>query len=452
MRRPRLLSGSLVLITLVVSVVGSVGAPLITQVAAAYDVPLAIAQWTLTVTLLTGAVTTPILGRLCSGALRRPAILGVLAIVLVGSVLTVVPLGLAGLLIGRAAQGFGLGITAPLMAVARDTLPTRAARTTTAQISVAATFGIGAGYPLAGWLTDLGGVRLAYVCATAVIAGALALALAVLPSCPPSPPVRLDVTGAVLLAAGLTTLLLAVSTRALWHACPAAALAATGLALGLLVVWARHERRCADPLVDLRVIRSPGLIPANLVTFVAGIGAYGLQTLITRWVQTPRSAGYGVGATTLTAGLVLLPFAVSGVVGGWLAHRGARVASLRSLLAGGASVMLLAFVLFATDHTTLAGALVAITVLGTGVGAFNSIMPAAVVRATRPSETASMMSVNQLVRTLGFACGSAFAGLVLATMTPPDAGFPADSAYTVAAWGGVATMALAAGLCRRLGR
>jgi len=180
-RRPQLLPGALVLITLVISVVGSVGAPLITQVALSYDVPLSTAQWTLTVTLLTGAVTTPVLGRLCSGALRRPAILGTLTVVLVGSVLTVVPLGLAGLLIGRAAQGCGLGITAPLMAVARDSLPAEQARTTVAQISVAATFGIGVGYPLAGWLTDLGGVRLAYLSAAAVIAGALALAVAVLP-------------------------------------------------------------------------------------------------------------------------------------------------------------------------------------------------------------------------------------------------------------------------------
>ncbi len=35
------------------------GAPLITSVADTYDVALAAAQWTLTITLLTGAVTTP---------------------------------------------------------------------------------------------------------------------------------------------------------------------------------------------------------------------------------------------------------------------------------------------------------------------------------------------------------------------------------------------------------
>jgi predicted MFS family arabinose efflux permease len=452
MRRSGLLPGALVIITLVIAVVGSVGAPLITQVAADYDVPLATAQWTLTVTLLVGAITTPILGRVCSGSLRRPAIVGVLAIVLGGSVLTVVPLGLPGLLAGRAAQGLGLGLTAPLIAVARDALPPARARTTIAQISIAATLGIGGAYPVAGWLTDVGGVRLAYLTATSAVAIALVVALTVLPQSSQATPASLDATGAVLLGAGLAMLLIAVSATGLWRHSPALAISGIGLGVGLLVMWAWHERRCADPLVDLRTIRAPGLIPANLTTFVAGIGAYGLQTLITRYVQTPDSAGYGVNGTTLMAGLILVPFAVSGVAGGWLAHRRAQATTFGRLLAAGATVMLLAFVLFATHHTTLSGALVAITVLGAGVGAFNSIMPASVLRVAQPADTASMMSVNQLVRTLGFACGSALAGLVLATMTPSGAAFPVESAYTVAAWCGAAAMVITTMLCRRLGR
>jgi hypothetical protein len=54
---------SLMFIALVVAVVGSLGAPLITSVAATYGVGLAAAQWTLTITLLSGAIATPVLGR-----------------------------------------------------------------------------------------------------------------------------------------------------------------------------------------------------------------------------------------------------------------------------------------------------------------------------------------------------------------------------------------------------
>ena len=61
---------ALLLIGVVMAVVGSVGGPLITSVATTLHVSLAAAQWTLTVSLLTGAVSTPVLGRLGSGARR----------------------------------------------------------------------------------------------------------------------------------------------------------------------------------------------------------------------------------------------------------------------------------------------------------------------------------------------------------------------------------------------
>ena len=54
--RPGLLVATLVFVALVVAAIGSLGAPLITSVARTYQVSLAAAQWTLTITLLTGAV------------------------------------------------------------------------------------------------------------------------------------------------------------------------------------------------------------------------------------------------------------------------------------------------------------------------------------------------------------------------------------------------------------
>jgi len=70
-REARALTRTLLLIALVVAVVGSLGAPLITSVATTLRVSLDAAQWTLTAALLTGAVATPVLGRLGAGA-RRP--------------------------------------------------------------------------------------------------------------------------------------------------------------------------------------------------------------------------------------------------------------------------------------------------------------------------------------------------------------------------------------------
>ena len=104
------LPAGLVLIALLVAAVGSLGAPLITSVAASYDVSLAAAQWTLTVTLLSGAVCTPLLGRLGTGRRRRTATLATLTVVTAGSVGTVLSGPFALLVAGRAAQGVGLGL------------------------------------------------------------------------------------------------------------------------------------------------------------------------------------------------------------------------------------------------------------------------------------------------------------------------------------------------------
>ena len=105
----RSLPTGLILIALLVAAVGSLGAPLITSVAASYHVSLAAAQWSLTVTLLSGAVAAPLIGRLGAGPRRRTATLATLAVVTAGSVCTVLPGPFALLIAGRAAQGVGGG-------------------------------------------------------------------------------------------------------------------------------------------------------------------------------------------------------------------------------------------------------------------------------------------------------------------------------------------------------
>ena len=156
------LSSALVAVALVVAVIGSLGAPLITSVATTLHVPLAAAQWTLTVTLFAGAIAAPVLGRLGSGPRRRVTVLGSLAVVVLGGVLTALPLPFAFLIAGRALQGLGLGAVALLMSVARTELPEARASGTIAALSVASTVGIGVGYPLVGLIDQLAGLRAAY--------------------------------------------------------------------------------------------------------------------------------------------------------------------------------------------------------------------------------------------------------------------------------------------------
>jgi hypothetical protein len=81
----RVLVHSLLFIALVAAAVGSLGAPLINSVATTSGVSLAAAQWTLTITLLSGAVATPVLGRLGGGPRRRETVIGTLAVPFLGA-------------------------------------------------------------------------------------------------------------------------------------------------------------------------------------------------------------------------------------------------------------------------------------------------------------------------------------------------------------------------------
>ena len=440
----RLLVPSLMFIALVVAAVGSLGTPLITSVATTFHVSLDSAQWTLTITLLSGAVATPVLGRLGAGAHRRATILATLAVVVAGSALTVLPLPFAVLLVGRAAQGVGLGLTALMMGVARDHLPEERGAATIALISVVSIIGAGVGYPLAGLLAEVGGVRLAYGLGLFVTAIAFLAAWRSIPVAPQGRSAHVNAGGALLLAGGLFLVLFLAGHRSLWSGHLALAVVLAVATVFLLCVWTAFELRSRTPLVDIRAVRHPAVAGANLAMLVGGSGMYLLLTLITRYAQTPGGAGYGFGLSTFVAGLVLIPFSVLGLVAGKLTPRVRTRIDAPWLLAGSAGIVAAGFVLFAAARSNLADLFVAMGVLGFGVGSFSAAMPGVILAVTPHSETSSAMSFNYVVRSVGYSLGSALGGLVLAAGTDTGRLFPDDSAYTTASLVGIAAMVITA--------
>jgi predicted MFS family arabinose efflux permease len=448
----RALTRTLLLIALVVAVIGSLGAPLITSVATTLRVSLAAAQWTLTIALLTGAVATPVLGRLGTGSRRRAVVLGTLGVVVAGSVLTVLPLPFGALLAGRAAQGCGLALTPLMMAAAREHLGKAGSASAIAMISVASTVGIGIGYPLAGYLTDLGGVRAAYAAGLAVTVLALLAAARSFPGSAQPAAAPPDALASILLTAGLLVLLLILGEASLWqqHLPLTAALAL--LAIILLAGWIMREGALPGPLVDLRLLRHPAVAGANAAMLVAGVAMYLLLACITRYVQTPATADYGFGLDTFTAGLFLVPFSALGFAAGRISPRLRRRMPAPALLSAATTVVLAACLLFAAARGNLAGPLLAMSLLGLGVGAFSAAMPAVILQVTPPQETASAMGVNQVVRSTGFSLGSTLSALILASYTPGSTVFPASSGYPAAAWTGAAITALALAISLTLNR
>lgn len=428
MRERRILL-ALALVTTVTAVVSSLGAPLVPAVAARYDVAIASAQWALTATLLTGAVATPVIGRLGNGRLRRPVVLGGLGVVLAGCVLSALPLGFGALVAGRALQGVGLALVPLALAVARDVWSGTRLPPRLGLLSVTTVAGAGVGYPVTALVAEHLGLAGAYWFGAVLVALTLALAVLDLPAARDSAIQPVDVPGAVLLSLGMVGVLLAVSQGDGWGwlSAPVLVLALGGAAL--LALWVRRTLRVDHPLVDLRLARRPGVLGPHLVALALGTGMYALLTLVVVVVQAPPGTGadgtddgYGLGLGVAAAGLVLVPYSLASVLGNQLARRVARRLGPGVVLPVGCTAFAVGLAQVALAHEQLWQVLVAMALGGLGSGFTFSSIPALLVPHVPRTETASALSLNQLLRYLGFSVGSALSVALLVVLGDDDRG------------------------------
>ncbi|WP_406451223.1 MFS transporter [Streptomyces sp. NBC_01622] len=173
------------------------------------------------------------------------------------------PLPFAWLLVGRAAQGVGLRLTALMMGVARDHLPEERSAATIALISVISIIGAGVGYPLAALLAEFGGLRAAHGLGLLVTAIAFVTGWRSMPAAPEGRSAHVNVARALVLAGGLLLVLFLVGERSLWSRHLTVAVTLAVAAVLLLCVWTVSELRTKTPLVDVRAVRHPAVAGAT---------------------------------------------------------------------------------------------------------------------------------------------------------------------------------------------
>ncbi|MFF9351310.1 MFS transporter [Streptomyces sp. NPDC014734] len=428
-RRQRALVPVLVSLGMLVAIISSLGAPLIPTIADVDHVSVSGAQWSLTVTMLVGAVATPAMGRLGDGPHRRKVILTGLVVVLLGSLLAALPLGFACLIVGRALQGAGMGLVPLAIATARDSLPPERARSALATLSLTTAAGVGLGYPVTGLLAEYLGMYAGFWFAAIATALALVAAVLVIPV-PPSRPARpMDIPGAVLLALGMSGLLFTLSQGEHWGWGSARLLVLVAVSVFLLGGWVLHELRTEHPLVELRLVRDRVVLAAHLTTLMGGVGMYLLISSVTRYVQTPTDAGYGFGASIVVTGLVLVPFSVASLVAGRVVRLLARTQPLARLLPLSCVISLVSMLTFVFARGALWGVFVTMAVAGLGVGFNFAITPGLIVGGVPAHETGSAMSFNQVVKYIGYSAGSALSAMVLQAATAPGRSLPSGDGY-----------------------
>jgi MFS family permease len=440
-RHPALLT-TLVLTTTITALVSSLGAPLIPHIAEQYGVPLNTAQWTLTATVLVGAVATPVLGRMADGRPRRRVILAGLATVALGSLVSTLPFGFVGLLSGRVLQGVGLGLAPLTIAAAREALHDEELSRAVAMLSVSVVAGAGLGFPVTGLLVDRWGVQGAFGVGLLLSLAALAMATAFIPRAVTTQSGRIDWTGALLLALGTGGLLLAISQGSSWGwgTFPTPVCLVGGA--GGVALWGWWSSRSDHPLVELRLARAPGLLNANVTALAIGAGVYMLLTLVVVGVQTPTASGWGLGRSVMLSGLLLVPYSLCSVAGSrvaiWLKHRHRG----RALMPVGCMLYVVPTALLSVWHDELWQYMACMTLAGLGSGCTFAALPGLVVDHAPARETGSALAFNQLLRYLGYSLGTTVAVTVLGTFSAT--GSPTETGFAVGLLAAATVMSVAA--------
>jgi MFS family permease len=438
--RQRAVTPALMLIGIIAAIMGSLGAPLIPTIAADSHVSLSTANWLLTVTLLTGALCTPILGKLADGPHQKRVVVAALAVVLLGSVCAAVTDVFAVLLIGRALQGVGLGLLPVTMAIARRHLPAQRVGQVIAWLSVTVAVGVGLGYPVTGLLAQLSDYHVAFWFGALVAASALVVAILVLPSASAGSQDPLDVVGASLLAFVTTAVIIALSEAVRWGWTSAATLGLLvgGVAVGAVWVW--WETRHPHPFVDLRLTRNRLVTTANVAGFLISIAMYLFLPIVVEFVQVPSDVGFGFSASVLVAGCALIPLSLGTLVSTRLAVGFQQRFGRRPVIPAGALLFAATMVFFAVEHDALWEAFAATALAGIGIGFTFAAMPSYIVSAVATHETGSAMGFYQVLRSVGLAVGSAVSTAVLAANTPEGSLLPSVDGFRT-------TLLLGAGLC-----
>ncbi|MFI5866619.1 MFS transporter [Streptomyces sp. NPDC051546] len=165
--------------------------------------------------------------------------------------------------------------------------------------TAAAGFSVGL---VAGGLLAAVGWRWVFFAPVALAALILAGALAFVPKEAPAAPRergRIDVWGGVLVTAGVVLLVLGVEELA-----PLPAV----VGLALLGAFVLVERRTAEPLVRLGILRSPGLLRANAAALLFSAAFFGFQFLVVLYLQELR------GWSTLQTSLAMLVIGIDAVL------------------------------------------------------------------------------------------------------------------------------------------
>ncbi|SDH10484.1 MFS transporter [Microbacterium pygmaeum] len=186
--------------------------------------------------------------------------------------------------------------------------------------------------------------------------------------------------------------------------------------LGVVLLWpfAQWELRSTDPLIDVRMFRSPALGPVFLTAGLFGVSVLGAQAPLSTFARTdPSVYGYGLGTTGFATSLIIGIYLIAMIVGALLFPVIARRISPRVTLMGASLLVAIGFLLFLPFHAAYAQVITNMVIVGLGSGALVAALPVAAASAAPATQTGVATGLTNSVKTVGGAIASCVFGIAL---------------------------------------
>jgi len=371
-------------------------------------------SWVVTAYVVAAAATTPLWGKLGDRHGRKRLLEIALGAFVVSSALCGAAQDITQLVVLRMAQGVAAGglMTLAMAAVGDLVAPRERGRY---QGYIAATFAVATivGPLIGGVLVDHASWRWVFYVNLPIGIAALAGLHRTLPAPDPQRSgAPLDALGAALLAAATTALMLTCiwgGERYAWSSATILALVAATVALaGALVL---RERRAADPIVPLAMLRARVVAVAGAVLFLATAALFAVTVFVPLFLQTTT------GASPTLSGLLLVPAMLGITVSTTLSGRSiTRSGRYKRFPIAGLALMTTGLIVLAAvaGDPSQAATGAGLAVFGLGFGMVTQILVIAVQNNVDRRQLGVATAATGFFRALGGAVGAATLGAVFA--------------------------------------